>query len=185
MINQSSLFIIFILCWSLFCSCVESSKNLPLEFKNHTESLETATGVTLNFSDLGKSKLLLKAPKLIKILSEDDQLIMECPEGLELIFYDTLKNIESTLIADYGKLFSKEELLKVRENVRFNNYNLDTLFAQELDIDFAKDSIYSEKLVIFSNVEGRISGTKLKANSNFTFFQLSDVAEGHVNYDME
>jgi lipopolysaccharide export system protein LptC len=110
---------------------------------------------------------------------------MECPEGLELIFYDTLKNIESILIADYGKLFSKEELLKVRKNVRFNNYNLDTLFAQELDIDFAKDSIYSEKLVIFSNVEGRISGTKLKANSNFTFFQLSDVAEGHVNYDME
>ena len=75
--------------------------------------------------------------------------------------------------------------MKVRENVRFNNYNLDTLFAQELDIDFAKDSIYSEKLVIFSNVEGRISGTKLKANSNFTFFQLSDVSEGHVNYEIE
>ena len=168
---------------SLFSSCVENSENLPLKFNNHSESIETATGVTLNFSDLGKSKLLLKAPKLIKLL-EDDHLIMECPEGLELIFYDTLKNIESILIADYGKLFSKEELLKVRENVRFNNFNLDTLFAQELDIDFAKDSIYSEKLVIFSNVEGRISGTKLKANSNFTFFQLSDVAEGHVNYDM-
>ena len=184
MINQSNLFLIIILCWSLFSSCIENSENLPLKFNNHSESIETATGVTLNFSDLGKSKLLLKAPKLIKLL-EDDHLIMECPEGLELVFYDTSKNIESTLIADYGKLFSKEELLKVRKNVRFNNYNLDTLFAQELDIDFAKDSIYSEKLVIFSNVEGRISGTKLKANSNFTFFQLSDVSEGHVNYDME
>ena len=183
MINQSSLLLI-IICWSLCWSCVENSENLPLELNNHSQSIETAMGVTLNFSDLGKSKLLLKAPKLIKLFSEDDQLIMECPEGLELVFYDTLKNIESTLIADYGKLFSKEELLKVRKNVRFNNYNLDTLFAQELDIDFAKDSIYSEKLVIFSNVEGRISGTKLKANSNFTFFQLSDVAEGHVNYDM-
>ena len=54
----------------------------------------------------------------------------------------------------------------------FNNYNLDTLFAEELEIDFAKDSIYSEKLVTFSNSEGRIKGTKLKSNSDFTFFSF-------------
>ena len=125
---------------SLFSSCVENSENLSLKFNNHSESIETATGVTLNFSDLGKSKLLLKAPKLIKLLSEDDQLIMECPEGLELIFYDTLKNIESILIADYGKLFSKEELLKVRENVRLNNYNLDTLYLMLLHLGLQSDS---------------------------------------------
>ena len=110
---------------------------------------------------------------------------MECPEGLKLIFYDSLNNIESTLIADYGKLFTEKEFLYVKNNVRFDNFNLDTLFAKELDIDFAKDSIYSEKMVIFSNSEGRISGTKLKANSNFTFFQLSDISEGHVNFETE
>lgn len=185
MTNQSFSFLIAILCCNILSSCFDNSENLPIKFNNNSESIETATGVTLNFSDLGKSKLLLKAPKLIKLLSDDEQLIMECPEGLELIFYDTLKNVESTLIADYGKLFSKDELLKVKKNVRFNNFNQDTLFAQELDIDFAKDSIYSEKLVIFSNTEGRISGNKLKANSNFTFFQLSNVSEGHVNYDMK
>jgi len=146
--------------------------------------LETATGVSLNFSDLGKSKLLLNTPKLIKSEEEEGQLIMECPIGLELIFYDSLKNVESVLIADYGKLFSKKELLKVRENVQFYNYNNDTLFAEELIIDFAKDSVFSEKLVTFSNKEGRITGKKLKANSNFTFFELSDVSESHVNYDM-
>jgi len=182
LINQSFLFLII---FSLGISCVENAKNSQLEFTNNSAAIETATGVTLNFSDLGNSKLLLKAPKLVKLLSEDNHLIMECPVGLKLIFYDSLKNVESTLIADYGKMFSKEELLKVRGNVRFNNHNLDTLFAEELDIDFAKDSIYSEKLIIFSNTEGRISGTKLKANSNFTFFQLSNVSEGHVNYDMK
>ena len=58
------------------------------------------------------------------------------------------------------------------------------MFAEELIIDFAKDSVFSEKLVTFSNKEGRITGKKLKANSNFTFFELSDVSESHVNYDM-
>lgn len=166
-------------------SCVENPEIKLSQLEGDSESLETAYGVTLGFSDFGQSKLLLTAPKLIKILSDEEQLIMECPEGLKLIFYDSLNNIESTLIADYGKLFTEKEFLHVKNNVRFDNFNLDTLFAKELDIDFAKDSIYSEKMVIFSNSEGRISGTKLKANSNFTFFQLSDISEGHVNFETE
>jgi hypothetical protein len=40
---------------------------------------------------------------------------MECPEGLKLIFYDSLNNIESTLIADYGKLFTEKEFLHVKK----------------------------------------------------------------------
>ena len=87
--------------------------------------LETATGVSLNFSDLGKSKLLLNTPKLIKSDNKDNQMIMECPIGMELIFYDSLKNIESVLIADYGKLFSKKQLLTVRENVHFYSYKIE------------------------------------------------------------
>lgn len=168
----------------ILISCVEDNKINGLKYSNNEfQSLETSIGVTLNFSDFGKSKLLLKAPKLIKLIDDEDRLIMECPEGLELIFYDSLVRVESVLVADYGKLFSNEQQLFVRENVIFNNYNLDTLFAEELEIDFAKDSIYSEKLVTFSNSEGRIKGTKLKSNSDFTFFQLSDVSESHVNYN--
>ena len=167
-------------------SCVEDNKINGLKYSNNeTQSLETSTGVTLNFSDLGKSKLLLKAPKLIKLMADQEQLIMECPNVLELIFYDSLMNVESVLVADYGKLFSNEQQLFVRENVVFNNRNLDTLFAEELEIDFAKDSVYSEKLVTFSNSEGRITGHKLIANINFTFFKLSNVSQSHINYNLE
>jgi LPS export ABC transporter protein LptC len=168
-----------------FASCSSNQPKIPLtEYDSPEGLLETATGVSLNFSDLGKSKLLLNTPKLIKSDNKDNQMIMECPIGMELIFYDSLKNIESVLIADYGKLFSKKQLLKVRENVQFYNYKNDTLFAEELIIDFAKDSIFSEKLVTFSNKEGRITGEKLKANSNFTYFEMSDISQSHVNYDL-
>ena len=110
---------------------------------------------------------------------------MECPAGLELTFFDSLKNVESVLTADYGKLFTQNQLLDVQENVVFHNQKQDTLFAKELLIDFAKDSIYSKNEVTFSNIEGRITGNTLKANSNFTFFELSDISESHVNYKME
>ena len=175
LIKVFSIFLVF--------SCASNPESIQINEKP-SQLLETATGVSLNFSDYGKSKLLLKAPKLIKSNNEDNAMIMECPIGMELIFYDSLKNIESVLIADYGKLFTKKQLLKVRENVQFYNYNNDTLFAEELLIDFAKDSIYSEKLVTFSNIEGRITGRKLKANSNFTYFQMTDISESHVNYNL-
>jgi len=178
-------FLLYFFLIFLLYSCSNEKLSLPIKYKDNPEGLlETAIGVSLNFSELGKSKLLLNTPKLIKSEDFNKQMIMECPIGLELIFYDSLKNIESVLTADYGKLFSKKQLLEVKNNVQFYNYNNDTLFAEELIIDFAKDSIFSEKLVTFSNEEGRITGKKLKANSNFTFFQLSDISESHVNYDL-
>ena len=89
------------------------------------------------------------------------------------------------MVADYGKLFSQNQLLDVQRNVVFYNKQNDTLFAEELLIDFAKDSIYSKNAVTFSNEEGKITGNKLKANSNFTFFELSDISESHVNYNID
>ena len=151
----------------------------------HDVFTETAMGVSLNFSEFGQSKLMLKAPKLVRFEDEENQLIMKCPAGLELTFFDSLKNVESVLTADYGKLFTQNQLLDVQENVVFYNQKQDTLFAKELIIDFAKDSIYSKNEVTFSNIEGRITGNTLKANSNFTFFELSDISESHVNYKME
>ena len=182
--KNSRIFLFFFLL--SIASCSSSEDQLVISYEDvHDVFTETAMGVTLNFSEFGQSKLMLKAPKLVRFEDEENQLIMECPAGLELTFFDSLKNVESVLTADYGKLFTQNQLLDVQENVVFHNQKQDTLFAKELLIDFAKDSIYSKNEVTFSNIEGRITGNTLKANSNFTFFELSDISESHVNYKME
>ena len=182
----SRYFLAYLTSFSLLFSCSNSENNIRKVVEGSEDLMtETAIDVTLNFSEFGQSKLLLKSPKLVRFEDENNQLIMECPIGLELVFYDSLKNIESVLVADYGKLFSQNQLLDVQRNVVFYNKQNDTLFAEELLIDFAKDSIYSKNEVTFSNIEGRITGNTLKANSNFTFFELSDISESHVNYKME
>tara|TARA_Y100000589_G_scaffold124070_1_gene118337 strand:+ start:2163 stop:2723 length:561 start_codon:yes stop_codon:yes gene_type:complete len=182
--KKARIFLFFFLLSIASCSSSETQLVMTTEGVRDVFT-ETAMGVTLNFSEFGQSKLMLKAPKLVRFEDQENQLIMECPSGLELTFYDSLKNVESVLTADYGKLFTQNQLLDVQENVVFHNQKQDTLFAKELLIDFAKDSIYSKNEVTFSNIEGRITGNKLKANSNFTFFELSDISESHVNYKME
>mgnify|MGYP001968919967 CR=1 FL=1 len=166
-------------------SCSRSVEEYKAVSENISEkSTETSEGVQLYFSDFGKSKLKLEAQTLISS-EKDNQITLECPNGLNLTFYDSLGNFESVLLADYGMLFTTKELLVVEKNVLFRNYLEDTLFAHELTIDFEKDSIYSKDQVTFSNKEGRISGKKLKANSNFTFFKLSDISDSHVNYEVK
>ena len=182
----SRYFLAYLTSFSLLFSCSNSENNIRKVVEISEDLMtETAIDVTLNFSEFGQSKLLLNSPKLVRFEDENNQLIMECPIGLELVFYDSLKNIESVLVADYGKLFSQNQLLDVQRNVVFYNKQNDTLFAEELLIDFAKDSIYSKNAVTFSNEEGKITGNKLKANSNFTFFELSDISESHVNYNID
>ena len=122
----------------LFTCCARPVKEYKEVSDNPAvESSERSEEVTLYFSDFGKSKLKLEAQTLISS-ENNNQIILECPDGLNLIFYDSLSNIESVLLADYGKLFAKDELLLVKKNVQFRNYQEDTLFANELTIDFCK-----------------------------------------------
>ena len=168
-----------------FFSCSRSVKEYKeISINPNLESIEISKNVELYFSDFGKSKLKLETQTLISA-DADRQINLICPDGLHLVFNDSLGNFESELYADSGVLYTDKELLEVNNNVLFRNYLEDTLFANELTIDFKKDSIFSNDQVTFSNKEGKMSGKKLKANSNFTVFKLSDVSDSHVNYEIK
>jgi LPS export ABC transporter protein LptC len=160
-------------------SSVEQIKNLS---SNNSKPIEITNGVTMYYSDMGNSKMRLISPEVHRF---EDQLEMtlECPTGMELTFYDSLENIESVLIADYGKLYTKEQYMIVKENVVFYNNNRDTLFTDLLNIYFLKDSIYTNRPVKVSSENGVILGNELVANSNFTFYRLLNIKNSHINYE--
>ena len=160
-------------------SSVEQIKNLS---SNNSQPIEITTGVTMYYSDMGNSKMRLISPEVHRF--EDElEMTLECPTGMELTFYDSLENIESVLIADYGKLYTKDQYMIVKENVVFYNKNRDTLFTDLLNIYFQKDSIYTNRPVKVSSENGVILGNELVANSNFTFYRLLNIKNSHINYE--
>ena len=160
-------------------SSVEQIKNLS---SNSSDPIEITKGVTMYYSDMGNSKMRLISPEVHRF--EDElEMTLECPKGMELTFYDSLENIESVLIADYGKLYTKDQFMVVKENVVFHNKNRDTLFTDLLNIYFQKDSIYTNRPVKVSSENGVISGNELVANSNFTFYRLLNIKNSHINYE--
>jgi len=134
------------------------------------------------YTDMGNSKMKLISPEVHRF-EDNSNMILECPAGMELTFLDSLENVESVLIANYGKLYTKDQFMMVKEDVVFFNENNDTLFTDLLNIYFQKDSIYTNRPVRVSSKNGIISGNELVANSNFTFYRLLNIKDSHINYE--
>ena len=66
-------------------------------------SVEITKGVTMYYTDMGNSKMKLISPEVHRF-EDNSNMILECPAGMELTFLDSLENVESVLIANYGKL---------------------------------------------------------------------------------
>ncbi len=143
---------------------------------------EITYSVTMYYSDMGNSKLKLVSSEVHRYDTKNET-ILECPKGIELTFYDSLQQIESVLVSDYGKLFTNEQYLFVKEDVVFYNNKKDTLFTDLLHIYFNKDSLYTDQQVKVSSESGVVYAEELVANSNFTYYQLLNIKDSHIKYE--
>jgi LPS export ABC transporter protein LptC len=173
-----AVYLLFLVLFSCNSTTIKEIKN----FSVSETPVELTKGVTMYYSDMGNSKMKLLSPEVYRY-TINNEMILECPEGLEIIYYDTLQNVESVMLANYGKFYSKREYMLAKDNVVFYNKNKDTLFTNLLHIYFAQDSIYTDSWVKISSENGIISGSALQANSNFTFYKLMNIKNSHIQYE--
>ncbi len=174
--------LIFLLSIFITINCGSSVQEIKEISSSVSKPIEVTYGVKMIYSDMGNSKLQLISPEVHRF-EKENEMIMLCPKGMELTFYDTLQRVESVLVSDYGKLYTKEQYMIVRDNVIFHNSNHDTLFTDLLNIYFEKDSIYTDQTVKVSSENGVLLGEELIANSNFTFYRLLNIKESHIKYE--
>ena len=171
----------FFLLFSLVLSSCNQDNDIN-SFYGAGKPDEITYSVTMYYSDMGKSKLKLASPEVYRY-DVKSEAVLECPKGMELTFFDSLQGVESVLVSDYGKLYTNEQYLFVKDNVVFYNNKKDTLFTDLLHIYFEKDSLYTDKEVKVSSESGVVFADELVANSNFTFYQLLNIKDSHFNYE--
>ena len=174
-IVTSFLFLIILLMWSCNNNDVNTlpSKDQPVEITYQDSIL---------YSDMGNSKIKLISKEVHRHDSKNET-ILECPKGMMLTFYDSLQQQQSVLKSDYGKFYTEDQYLLVKENVVFSNYKKDTLFTDLLHIYFKTDSLYTDQGVQVSSENGVVFADELIANSNFTFYQLLNIKDSHIKYE--
>ncbi|SHJ87201.1 LPS export ABC transporter protein LptC [Tangfeifania diversioriginum] len=123
-------------------------ENLPQQEATNFETL---------FTDSGKVRFYLFAPKLLRFETDGDPFV-EFPEGIELIRYDSAQNVVSSITADYAKQYEKEDKWEAKNNVIATNLDGDTLKTEHLIWEEKNEKIYSDEYVKIIRPDQIITG---------------------------
>jgi LPS export ABC transporter protein LptC len=166
----------------MFLSCGNSDDDLSIFLSGNNEPDEISEGVTLFYSDQGILKLKLEAPTLYRFYEAQ---IIECPDGMRLTFYDSIGIVESSIQSLYGKMYSADEYMFLRDSVVVQNREQSRLETPELHIYLKMDSIVTTKKVKITTPDGEIRGKYLYTNSNFTRYEIDSIGDSYYYYKEE
>lgn len=152
----------------LFHSCKNSSDEIhAISVLDSMVSTEYAEGVKLSYTDSGKLKAVIYAPKTLMVHSKTDP-YTEMPDGVKAEFYDQNHQIESTIKSNYAISYQTRKIIEVRNSVEVVNVKNEKLETEQLFWDQQKQQIYTDKYVKITTKNQTIRGYGMRANENFT-----------------
>jgi len=151
-----------------------------MQFEKADNLTETGTDVEILYTDKGNPKAKIITPELTRILSEEG--ITEFKKGLKIFFYDAREHIESSMTANYGKAFEKNEELFAKDNVVIINVKGEKMETEELVWKRKEKKIYSDKFVKITTADEIIYGNGMEANEDFSDYVIKDV-KGIIKVD--
>jgi LPS export ABC transporter protein LptC len=133
--------------------------------------------VEMLYSDSAIVRAKLTAPQLDQYgdRSGGKKNYSEMPKGMLVIFYNSLGLEENRLKADYGISHESEkgkERMEAKRNVQVINQKGDKLETEHLIWDAATKEIYTDKFVKITTKEEVIWGDGLKANQDFSKYEI-------------
>lgn len=142
----------------LFVFACENSQRSLDEWKESREIVEEASFIETFFSQNGKMKAKLTAPKMLRYTR--DTIFVEFPNSLKMLFYDSLGRAESNMTALYGIYYESINKAYLRDSVVVANVNGDTLWTPDLWWDQHLKKFYTDKNVRIYRKGDRIYGGK-------------------------
>lgn len=125
-----------------------STESLPIQEANNFETL---------FTDSGKVRFSLKAPRLLRFEAEGRD-YTEFPDGLELVEFDENKKVISSITANYARQYVADSKWEVKNNVIATNAAGDTLKTEVLYWEEKAEKIYTDEFVKIIRSDQIITG---------------------------
>jgi len=150
--------------------------------------METAYDIEVYYSDSGKIQAFLQSPLMERHDKEGDKgEYMEFPKGFKIIFYDSVLNPESQIVANYGIRYAKNKLMEAKNNVIVTSIkNSEQLETEHLVWDENKKIIYSDVFVKITRSEEVLYGDGLTSDENFGSYTIKNPSgEFQINPDEE
>lgn len=147
----------FLLSCCFVCGCENTQEDIDRLTKK-VAMQEEAVEVESYISQEGKMKARLKAPLMLRVMTDTQYL--EFPRSLHVDFYDDSTKIETYLDSRYGKYFEHLNKVYLRDSVVVITIQGDTLRCHDLWWDQNKEMFYTDSIATYRSPGNDITGGK-------------------------
>jgi len=128
---------------ALFFSCKTDMEKVKELTSKPELPIESGTNIEIVYSTNARVQLVLKAPKLDRYGGEKNY--MEMPDGIEVLFFDSIMNVTGSIKAKYAKHLENEDIIELRDSVVVLTENNEEVNTEQLFWDRKKKVVYNEK----------------------------------------
>jgi LPS export ABC transporter protein LptC len=172
-IDMSRLFLLLAATGLFSCSNLDTG-NYRSKKQDSTATRETAENVTIEYTDSGLLKALVKAPLMVGVKQVRKPYI-EMPKGIKVDFYRSQGVVESYLSAEYAISYTEKKTIIVRRNVEVLNIKGDTMATEELVWNQATGRITTDKYVRIKTKTQIIEGNGMESDQTFSDWEIKNV----------
>ena len=135
--------------------------------------IESAFNIEIIYSDQAYVRMILNAPQMDRY-EGDEKNYLEMPQGLTVVFYDTLMQQTSSMSARYAISHEDSQIIEARNDVVVINELGEQLNTEELIWDQNKEIIYSEKFVKITTEDEVTYGEGFHADERFDQWEITN-----------
>ena len=168
---QTSVFWIIGSLLLLHASCKNDLKKIHQTIDRSMLNTERADSVTIIYSKEGITKAQLFAQTFNHVQDAKPPYI-EMKNGIKVLFYNDSMNLQSTLLAKYGRYFEQSGNVLVRDSVVVYNIKKEQLNTEELIWNEKLQKFYTDKFVKITTPTQIIYGNGLESNQNFSDYTI-------------
>ncbi len=168
---QTSVFWIIGSILLLHASCKNDLKKMQQTIDRSMLNTERADSVTIIYSKEGITKAQLFA-KTFNHVQDAKPPYIEMKNGIKVLFYNDSMNLQSTLLAKYGRYFEQSGNVLVRDSVVVYNIKKEQLNTEELIWNEKLQKFYTDKFVKITTPTQIIYGNGLESNQNFSDYTI-------------
>ncbi len=135
----------------------------------------TILNVHVKQSEMGKPTLELTAPKMITFQAHDAY--TEFPNGLKIVFFDSLMQPKTELTANYGISWDGRRTMQARGNVVIRNFQKhEQLNTESLLYDRNTRKVSTNEFVKITQPDKIILGKGMESDELFDNWSIRDVS---------
>ncbi|MDO9254361.1 MAG: LPS export ABC transporter periplasmic protein LptC [Bacteroidales bacterium] len=166
--------LVVLLLASILFSCEnDMSTVIKLSSKDSIPDI-AITNINVKQTEMGKLNYELTAPRMVSF--QKLEAYTEFPNGLRIVFYDSIMQPKSEITANYGISWDNKRTMEARGNVVVRNFQKhEQLNTESLVYDQVAKKVYTKDFVKITTPDRIIIGTGMESDELFDNWVIRNV----------